>query len=86
VVSFRDEETLALSQALARKRGERDMANKKKTRGRKQDRARVAGGQDYEVRHASKKSGKSKAAVKSSKEGGHQPQARRTQAAAVMGQ
>jgi hypothetical protein len=41
------------------------MAEKKKTgRGRKQDRARVAGGQDYEVRYASKKSGKSKAAVK----------------------
>jgi hypothetical protein len=41
------------------------MAKKKRTsRGRKQDRARVAGGQDYEVRYASKKSGKSKAAVK----------------------
>jgi hypothetical protein len=42
------------------------MAKKKKqtARGRKQDRARVAGGQDYEVRYEAKKSGKSKAAVK----------------------
>jgi len=42
------------------------MANAKKqtSRGRKQDRARVAGGQDYEVRYEAKKTGKSKAAVK----------------------
>jgi hypothetical protein len=41
------------------------MAPKKQTgRGRKQDRARVAGGQDYEVRYEAKKTGKSKAAVK----------------------
>jgi hypothetical protein len=40
------------------------MAKKQTSRGRKQDRARVAGGQDYEVRYASKTSGKSKAAVK----------------------
>jgi Protein of unknown function (DUF3606) len=40
------------------------MAKKQTSRGRKQDRARVAGGQDYEVRYAAKKSGKSKAAVK----------------------
>ena len=33
-------------------------------RGRKQDRARVAGGQDYEVRYEAKKSGRSSAAVK----------------------
>jgi hypothetical protein len=33
--------------------------------GRKQDRARVAGGQDYEVRYDAKKPGKSKAKVKS---------------------
>ena len=33
-------------------------------RGRKQDRARVAGGQDYEVRYEAKKLGKSNAAVK----------------------
>jgi hypothetical protein len=40
-------------------------ASKKKTaRGRKQDRARVAGGQDYEVGYAAKKSGKSAASVK----------------------
>jgi Protein of unknown function (DUF3606) len=41
------------------------MASKQQTsRGRKQDRARVAGGQDYEVRYQAKKSGRSKAAVK----------------------
>jgi hypothetical protein len=40
------------------------MARKQSSRGRKQDRARVAGGQDYEVRYEAKKSGKSKAAVK----------------------
>jgi hypothetical protein len=39
-------------------------AKKKTTRGRKQDRAKVAGGQDYEVRYEAKKSGKSAAAVK----------------------
>ena len=33
-------------------------------RGRKQDRRRVAGGHDYEVRYESKKSGKSKKRVK----------------------
>jgi hypothetical protein len=37
---------------------------KKTTRGRKQDRARVASGQDYEVRYTAKKTGRSKAAVK----------------------
>ena len=37
---------------------------KKSARGRKQDRARVAGGQDYEVRYEAKKTGKSKAKVK----------------------
>ena len=36
----------------------------KSARGRKQDRARVAGGQDYEVRYEAKKTGKSKAKVK----------------------
>ena len=40
------------------------MAKKQTSRGRKQDRARVAGGQDYEVRYEAKKSGKSKADVK----------------------
>jgi hypothetical protein len=39
-------------------------AKKQTARGRKQDRARVAGGQNYEVGYASKKSGKSRAAVK----------------------
>jgi hypothetical protein len=37
---------------------------KKSGRGRKQDRARVAGGQDYEVRYEAKKTGTSKAEVK----------------------
>jgi hypothetical protein len=37
---------------------------KKSGRGRKQDRARVAGGQDYEVRYVAKKSKKSAKAVK----------------------
>jgi hypothetical protein len=36
----------------------------KTTRGRKQDRARVAGKQDYEVRYETKKTGKSATAVK----------------------
>ena len=41
------------------------VAKKTKTaRGRKQDRARVAGGQDYEVRYEAKKTGKSAAVVK----------------------
>ena len=42
------------------------MAAAKKTtsRGRKQDRAQVAGGQDYEVRYESKKTGRSTSAVK----------------------
>jgi hypothetical protein len=39
------------------------MADKQMSRGRKQDRARVAGGQDYEVRYEAK-TGKSRAAVK----------------------
>jgi Protein of unknown function (DUF3606) len=39
-------------------------AKKKTARGRKQDRARVAGGQDYEVRYESKKERRSKAAIK----------------------
>lgn len=40
------------------------MAKTQTSRGRKQDRARVASGQDYEVRYAAKKSGKSRAQVK----------------------
>jgi hypothetical protein len=39
-------------------------ASKKTARGRKQDRARVAGEQDYEVRYEAKKKGRSSAAVK----------------------
>jgi hypothetical protein len=37
---------------------------KKTARGRKQDRARVAGGQDYEVRYEAKKTKRSAPAVK----------------------
>jgi hypothetical protein len=37
---------------------------RKKARGRKQDRARVAGGQDDEVRYEAKKPGRSAPAVK----------------------
>lgn len=40
------------------------MTRKQSSRGRKQDRTRVAGGQDHEVRYESKKTGRSKAAVK----------------------
>jgi len=39
-------------------------AKKQTSRGRKQDRARVAGGQSYEVQYEAKKTGRSKAAVK----------------------
>ena len=39
-------------------------ATKKTSRGRSQDRKRVAGGQDYEVRYEAKKTDHSKAAVK----------------------
>ena len=39
-------------------------AKKKTARGRKQDRARVAGGQDYEVRYTAKKTRKSASSVK----------------------
>jgi Protein of unknown function (DUF3606) len=42
----------------------RKMMAKKTSRGRKQDRARVAGGQEYEVRYEAKKTGKPKSAVK----------------------
>ena len=40
------------------------MATKQSSRGRKQDRARVASGQDYEVRYEAKKTGRSTKAVK----------------------
>jgi Protein of unknown function (DUF3606) len=39
-------------------------AKKHTARGRKQDRARVAGGQDYEVGYEAKKTGRSRPAVK----------------------
>lgn len=46
-------------------RGESDGGNEKTSaRGRKQDRARVAGGQKYEVAYEAKKSGRSASAVK----------------------
>ena len=40
------------------------MAAKKSARGRKQDRARVAGGQDYEVGYEARKTKTSRSAVK----------------------
>jgi hypothetical protein len=40
------------------------MAKQQTSRGRKQDRARVAGRQDYEVGYESKKTGKSRGTVK----------------------
>ena len=40
------------------------MAKKQSSRGRKQERARVAGGQDYETRYEARKTGRSKSAVK----------------------
>ncbi|MGY3445510.1 DUF3606 domain-containing protein [Bradyrhizobium sp. USDA 4473] len=40
------------------------MAKKQTARGRKQDGARVVGGQDYEVSHEAKKTEKSAASVK----------------------
>lgn len=39
-------------------------AKKRTIRGRKQDRSRVAGGQDYEVQYEAKKTGRSASAVK----------------------
>jgi hypothetical protein len=39
-------------------------AKKHSSRGRKQDRAKVAGGQDYEVRYTARKTKKSAGAVK----------------------
>jgi hypothetical protein len=45
---------------------------KKTARGRKQDRARVAGGQDYEVGYEAKKTGRSRPTVKKAvREVGH---------------
>ena len=41
------------------------METKKTTRGRAQDRSKVAGGQDYEVSYETKKTGSGSAAVKS---------------------
>lgn len=41
------------------------MATTQTTRGRSQDRAKVAGGQDHEVKYAAGKTGASKAEVKS---------------------
>lgn len=44
---------------------EEEMANSGTTRGRNQDRAKVAGGQDHEVRYEAGKTGAGKDAVKS---------------------
>jgi uncharacterized protein DUF3606 len=46
---------------------EETIVAEKSSRSRAQDRARVAGRQDYEVRYESKKTGKSKSAVKSAR-------------------
>ena len=57
------------------------MAKKQTARGRKQDRARVAGGQDYEVRYEGKKTRKSSASRQEGREKGRQqPQAGRAKA------
>jgi Protein of unknown function (DUF3606) len=57
-----------LRQLAARCAMEREVqmakAKKRTARGRKQDRARVAGGQDYEVGYEAKKTGRSRPAVK----------------------
>jgi len=59
-------------------------AKKQTSRGRKQDRARVAGGQDYEVRYEAAKTGRSKAALnKAVKRGRQQPQEGRAAARAL---
>jgi Protein of unknown function (DUF3606) len=50
-------------------------AKKHTARGRKQDRARVAGKQDYEVRYEAKKTGRSRGAVKGGQGNRQQPQA-----------
>jgi hypothetical protein len=50
-------------------------AKKQSSRGRKQDRARVAGGQDYEVRYEAKKTRKSASAVKKAVKKVGEPQA-----------
>ena len=57
---------LCMGRRDASSRKEHLMATSKKTssRGRAQDRARVAGNQEHEVRYASKKTGKPAAAVK----------------------
>jgi hypothetical protein len=54
--------TRGISQALRAKK-EVGLAKKQSGRGRKQDRARVVGGQDYEVRYEARKTSRSKAAV-----------------------
>ena len=57
------------------------MAKTVTTRGRSQDRAKVAGGQDHEVKYAAGKSGASKSEVKTAvKVGRKQPQEGRREA------
>jgi flagellar biosynthesis/type III secretory pathway protein FliH len=58
-------------------------AKKKTARGRKQDRARVAGGQDYEVRYESKKTGRSAGRKEGRQEGRLRLQTRREAARQV---
>jgi hypothetical protein len=54
----------ALHRHHIRQKEEQMAAAKKTARGRKQDRARVAGGQKYEVGYEAKKTGRSASAVK----------------------
>lgn len=58
--------TLGVARALANLETEEEaiMAQTETSRGRSQDRAKVAGGQDHEVRYESEKTGKSKDQVK----------------------
>jgi uncharacterized protein DUF3606 len=51
-----------------RTRASKEITMARTSRGRAQDRRRVAGGQDYEVRYESKKTSKSNKRVKSSRE------------------
>jgi hypothetical protein len=61
---FRSPGTCLLGGELVREMEEAAMARQQTSRGRKQDRARVAGGQDYEVGYEAGKMRKSRSTVK----------------------
>jgi|1186.fasta_scaffold298670_1 hypothetical protein len=62
------------------------MANKQTSRGRKQNRVRVAGGQDYEVRYERKEDAQvGVGGEESGQEGRQQPQADRTSNSSLTG-